>query len=165
VHDVIEGHDFEAFSVDRATQVVALHEDKRGPLIVMLHALQETFGYVDSEVVPVLAETLNISRAEVHGVITFYKDFRATPPGRSVIKVCRAESCQSMGAEALVEHAERRLGVPLGETTADGRFTLEQVFCLGNCALAPAIMKDSRLIGRVDEARFDALVTEPAGAR
>ncbi len=160
-----EGQEFEAFSVDRARLVIAPHEDKRGPLIVMLHALQETFGYVDKEVVPVLAEKLNISRAEVHGVITFYKDFRATPPGRSVIKVCRAESCQSMGAEALVEHAERRLGIPLGETTTDGRFTLEQVFCLGNCALAPAVMKDGRLIGRVDDARFDALVTEPAGAR
>lgn len=160
-----EGHEFEAFSVERARQVIAPHRDKRGPLIVMLHALQETFGYLDPAVVPLLADTLNISRAEVHGTITFYKDFRSTPPGRSVIKVCRAESCQSMGAEALVEHAERRLGIPLGETTADGRFTLEQVFCLGNCALAPAVMKDGHLIGRVDPARFDALVTEPAGAR
>src|SRR5579862_1459694 len=120
-----------------------------GALLPILHALQEEFGYVDPAAVPVIADVLNISQAEVHGVITFYHDFRTRPAGRHVLHICRAESCQSMGCEKLVEHVENRLGVKLGETTADDGFTLKAVYCLGNCALSPAIMLDGKPFGRV----------------
>jgi formate dehydrogenase subunit gamma len=130
----------------------------RGPLLPVLHAVQEEFGYIDEAAVPLIAEELNISKAEVHGVISFYHDFRHHRVGKHVIKVCRAESCQSMGCEALVGHLENRLGVKLGETTPDERFTLEQVFCLGNCALSPAVMINGQPYGRVSAARADALI-------
>jgi formate dehydrogenase subunit gamma len=136
-----------------------------GALLPILHALQERFGYVDPAAVPLIADALNLSRAEVHGVITFYHDFRSTPPGRHVVRICRAEACQSMGADALVAHAKRRLGVDFHGTTADGAVTLEQVFCLGNCALSPAVMVDEELHGRVDPAGFDRLVAETASER
>lgn len=124
----------------------------------MLHDLQETFGCVDRRSVTVAAEVLNLSEAEVYGVLTFYADFHSEPVGRRVVKVCRAEACQAMGAEALAAHAAERLGVPMGGTTADGAVTLEQVFCLGNCALSPSVMVDDDVVGRVDEKRFDELV-------
>jgi len=162
---VSEVQEREAWSETRARELIELHSAKRGPLLVILHALQDTFGYIDAAAVPLLADALNISRAEVHGVITFYRDLRDAPGGRRVVKVCRAESCQAVGAERLVEHATARLGVALGETTPDGAVTLEQVFCLGNCALGPAVMVDGRLVGRVDDARFDALITAGAGTR
>jgi formate dehydrogenase subunit gamma len=138
-----------------------LIEERRhipGALLPILHALQETFGYVDREAVPLLAKALNLSRAEVHGVISFYHDFRDHPPGRHVVRVCRAEACQSMNNEALIAHAKRRLGVDFHGTTSDGRFTLEAVYCLGNCACAPAITIDDKVHGRVDPARLDALL-------
>ena len=128
----------------------------------MLHELHDTFGYVDRRGVSVVAHELNLSEAEVFGVMSFYRDFRSEPSGTSVVRICRAEACQSMGADALVAHATERLGVGLGETTADGRLTLQQVFCLGNCALSPAVMMDGEVFGRVDAARFDELVEEPA---
>ncbi len=124
----------------------------------ILHEVQDVFGYIDPSAVDVLAEALNLSRADVYGVVTFYKDFRFEAPGRSVIQVCRGEACQSMGAEQLARHACERLGVDFGGTTPDGAVTLEQVFCLGNCALSPAVMVDGRLKGRVDAACFDQLV-------
>jgi len=123
----------------------------------LLHAIQERLGFVPPETLPRIAEALNISRAEVHGVITFYHDFRTSPPGRHVVKLCRAEACQSMGGEALAQHAQARLGTPLHRTSAGG-ITLEPVYCLGDCACSPAMMIDGRLYGRVTPERFDRLV-------
>jgi formate dehydrogenase subunit gamma len=127
-------------------------------LLPVLHALLEEFGYVDERAVPLVAEALNLSRAEVVGVVNFYDDFRQEPPGRHVLRICRAEACQAMGGESLVEHISRRLDAPPGQTTADGEFTIESVYCLGNCALAPAMMLDGRLHGRVSPALAEALI-------
>jgi formate dehydrogenase subunit gamma len=124
----------------------------------ILHELQDVFGHIDARAVDLVAEALNLSKAEVYGVVTFYKDFRSEVPGTSVIHVCRGEACQSMGAERLARHAREHLAVDFGGTTSDGAVTLEQVFCLGNCALSPAVLVDGRLKGRVDEAGFDELV-------
>jgi formate dehydrogenase subunit gamma len=110
--------------------------------------------------VPILAKELNLSRADVHGVITFYTDFRAEPAGRTVVKICRAEACQSVGAEKLAEHAQQVFGVKLGQTTPDGSVTLEQVFCLGNCALGPAAQINGRLHGKLDEHQLDTLILD-----
>jgi formate dehydrogenase subunit gamma len=145
---------------DTVRHIVADMKDRPGPLIEVLHSVQAALGYVPPDAVPMLAEALNLSRAEVHGVVTFYHFFRETPPGRHTLSICRAEACQSMGADHLVEHAKRRLGVDFHETTADGTFSLEPVFCLGNCALSPAAMIDGRLYGRVTPERFDELVAE-----
>ena len=150
---------------ENARALIAERKALPGALIPILHALQERFGYIDAAAVPLIADALNLSRAEVHGVITFYHDFRSAPPGRHTFRVCRAEACQSMGADALVAHAKRRLGVDFHGTTADGAITLEQVFCLGNCALSPAVMVDEELHGRVDAAGFDRLVAATAGQR
>lgn len=119
-----------------------------GPLLPILHAIQEHQGYIDPRAVPIVAEVLNLSRAEVHGVVSFYSDFRREPAGDHVVKVCCAEACQAMGSDALVSELESSLGVRLGATTSDGRVTLEPVYCLGNCALSPATMIDGELVGR-----------------
>ena len=148
------------WSKERAVEVVNKHRAGRGPLLPILRELQDVFGYIDPEAVDVLAGELNLSKADVYGVVTFYKDFRSKPAGKSVIRVCRGEACQSMGAEQLAQHARERLGVDFGGTTVEGTLSLEQVFCLGNCALSPAVMVDGRLKGRVDEARFDLIVAE-----
>jgi len=129
-----------------------------GALLPILHRLQEEFGYIDDAMIPLVAEALNISHAEVHGVISFYHDFRRAPAGRHVLQICRAESCQSMGCNSLIEHVEKSLGVSLGETTADGNFTLRPVYCLGNCALSPAVMLDGQPYGRVSAAVADSLI-------
>ncbi|MBB4681282.1 formate dehydrogenase subunit gamma [Crossiella cryophila] len=147
---------------DRVRSVVDRHRGDRGALLPILHSLQAEFGYVDQAMIPVLAAELNLSRAEVHGVVTFYHDFRAEPAGRTVLKLCRAEACQSVGAEDLVAHAETRLGSKIGSTTADGQVTLEQVFCLGNCALGPAGQVNGRLYGRLDAARLDGILDAEA---
>ena len=141
-------------------RIVADMKDRPGPLIEVLHAVQAALGHVPADAVPIVAEALNLSRAEVHGVVTFYHFFRETPPGKHTVHICRAEACQSMGANALVTHAKKRLGVDFHETTPDGVFSLEQVFCLGNCALSPAAMIDGNLYGRVTPERFDQLVAE-----
>jgi formate dehydrogenase subunit gamma len=141
-------------------RIVADMQDRPGPLIEVLHAIQAALGYVPADAVPIVAEALNLSRAEVHGVVTFYHFFRETPPGKHTVHICRAEACQSMGANGLVAHAKKRLGVDFHETTPDGVFSLEQVFCLGNCALSPAAMIDGQLYGRVTPDRFDQLVAE-----
>jgi len=133
---------------------------REGPLLPILHALQEEFGYIDEAAEPLIAEALNLTRAEVHGVITFYHDFRRAPAGRHVLKLCRAEACQSAGGDALALQAEARLGVALGNTAADGSVTLEPVYCLGLCATAPSAMLDGRVVGRLDESRLDALLAE-----
>ena len=131
-----------------------------GPLIEVLHAIQAELGYVPPAAVPLVASELNLSRAEVHGVVSFYHFFRSTPPGAHTVSVCRAESCQAVGGEALAAHARQRLGVDFHETTPDGRFSLEPVYCLGNCACSPAVMIDGQLHGRVSPERFDALLAD-----
>ncbi len=142
-----------------ARAAFAEHAGDRGPLMPIFHTIQERLGYVPPEVEPVLADLLNISIAEVHGVRTFYHDFRHSPAAHTVL-VCRAEACQSLGGQALMAYAEEALGVDKGEVTPDGEIRLEQVFCLGNCALGPSVMVDGRVHGRVSPARFDALVGE-----
>jgi len=134
------------------------HGAEPGPLLEMLHVVQDELGCVPAAAVPLLADALNLSRAEVHGVVSFYHHFRGEKPGSTVVRLCRAEACQSMNARALEEHATRRLGIACGATTADGRVTLEAVYCLGNCACAPAMMVNGELHGRVTPARFDELV-------
>lgn len=151
---------FEPWSEERTVEIVADHKGLEGPLMPILHALQHTFGHVPEEATPVLARELNLSRAEVHGVITFYHDFRPELPGKHILKLCRAEACQSMGCEKLVERAESRLGVECGNTTPDGRVTFEAVYCLGLCATAPSAMIDGRIVGRVDANRLDQLLKE-----
>ncbi|ODT99956.1 MAG: formate dehydrogenase subunit gamma [Pseudonocardia sp. SCN 72-86] len=140
------------------SRALEAHHGSRGALLPILHALQEELGHVPPSAVPVLADRLNLSTAEVHGVVTFYRDFRTTPPGRVTVRVCRAEACQAVGGEALMEHAAASLGVERGGTTADGAVTLDEVFCLGNCALGPAVQVGDRLHGRVTPARLDALI-------
>lgn len=131
-----------------------------GPLLPILHAVQHAFGYVPQEALPRIAEKLNLSRAEVHGVMSFYHDFRTEPAGRHVVKLCRAEACQAQGADTLAAHAKARLGVNFHETTASGAVTLEPVFCLGLCACGPAALVDGKVVGRVDAAKLDAILTE-----
>lgn len=133
-----------------------------GALLPVLHALQDEFGYIDDAAIPLITDALNLSRAEVVGVIHFYHDFRTEPPGRHVLRVCRAEACQSMGSERLVAHIEGRTGTAMGTTDEDGQLTLEDVYCLGNCALSPAVMLDGRLHGRVTDERIDALLDRVA---
>lgn len=145
---------------DTVRRIVADLKGRPGPLLEVLHAIQAALGYVPDGAVPLVAQGLNLSRAEVHGVVTFYHYFRRTPPGKHIVSVCRAESCQAMGADTLVEHAKRRLGVDFHETTADGEFSLEPIYCLGNCACSPAVMVDDRLYGRVTPERFDAVIAE-----
>lgn len=146
------------WSESRTKEIIEAHRCKRGPLLPVLLGLQEEFGYVDERALPLVASALNISRAEVHGVLTFYHDLRTVPAGTTVLRICRAEACQSMGAERLAASAAEQLGVGFGETTTDGSVTLEQVFCLGNCALSPAVTVDGRLVGRVDEERLAQLL-------
>lgn len=124
----------------------------------ILHAINDQFGFVDERALPILADVLNLTRAEVQGVVSFYHDFRRAPAGRHVVKICRAEACQAMGAERLIGELEISFGVKLGETSADGRVTLEAVYCLGNCALSPAALIDGKLHGRLDAARAQAQV-------
>ena len=151
---------FEPWSEERTVEIIAQHQDLEGPLMPILHALQHTFGCVPEEAIPVVARELNLSRAEVHGVVTFYPDFRRELPGKHILKLCRAEACQSMGCERLVARAEDRLGVECGGTSADGRVTLEAVYCLGLCATAPSAMLDGRIVGRLDNNRLDQLLSE-----
>ena len=140
------------------TDTVAALEGQRGALLPILHAIQETLGCVPREAVPVLAERLNLSRADVHGVVTFYHDFRAEPAGRTAVKICRAEACQAVGSGRLVDHVRDRYGMELGETRGDGALTVDQVFCLGNCALGPTVQVGDRLHGRVDAAKLTSLI-------
>ncbi|MGH7498212.1 MAG: formate dehydrogenase subunit gamma [Gemmatimonadales bacterium] len=150
--------------VDVVDRVLVRLHTVPGGLIPILHAIQEELGYIPPEAVPVIADGLNLSRAEVHGVVSFYHDFRSEPPGRHVVHVCRAESCQAVGAEALFAHACVRLGVETHGTSADGAVTLEPVYCLGNCALSPAVMVDRNVYGRVSPRRFDAILESLQGA-
>lgn len=140
--------------------VVSAVADEPGPVLLALQAVQAHFGYVDPSAVPVIADVLNVSRAEVHGVVSFYADLRTTPPGAHRVQVCRGEACQARGGRAVAERAQRVLGTQFGQTATDGTVTLEQVFCLGNCALGPAVTVDGRLHGRVSEDSLSVLLAE-----
>ena len=140
-----------------ARQVVEALKSEPGPVLIALQALQQRFGYVDPDAVPLVAGILNVSRAEVYGVLTFYHDLRTTPAPRAVVRICVAEACQAVGSRELRAHAEALLGGPLGTTTADG-IAIESVYCLGNCALGPAALVDGRLAGRVDPSALDRVL-------
>jgi formate dehydrogenase subunit gamma len=148
------------WDTDAARAIIAGKQSLPGPLLPILHALQEEFGYIDREAEPLIADLLNMTRAEVHGVVTFYHDFRHAPPARHVLKLCRAEACQSAGGDKLAARAEAKIGIALGAATADGRVSLEPVYCLGLCPVAPSAMLDGRVIGRMDEETLDALLAE-----
>lgn len=152
--------DIPAPDADEIREVVAEFLSLEGPLLPILHALQARYRHIPRTAVDVLAEVLNRGKAEIHGVISFYSDFRYDPPGDHVLRICRSEACQSMGGRALAAHALDRLGVDWGETTADGKVTVEAVYCLGLCACAPAAMLDGRLVGRLDEDGIDRLMQE-----
>jgi formate dehydrogenase subunit gamma len=151
---------YECWDVERAKALIAEHVGLEGPLLPILHAINDRFGHVNTEAVVIVADVLNLSRADVQGVVSFYHDFRREPHGQHVIKLCRAEACQSMGSEALAARLERALGIRFGETTPDRRITLEPVYCLGNCALSPAALINGKLFGRVDEQKVLTLVSE-----
>jgi formate dehydrogenase subunit gamma len=140
----------------RIAEILDSHNGMEGALLPILHAVQAEYGHIPQDALPQIAKALNISRAEVHGVMSFYHDFRETPAGRHVVKICRAEACQAMGGNELAQHARIKLGLDWHETSADGAVTLDPIFCLGLCACAPAAMIDGKLLGRVDTAKFDA---------
>ena len=148
------------WDAEAARAIIADKQSMPGSLLPILHALQEEFGYIDREAEPLIADILNLSRAEVHGVITFYHDFRHKPAGKHVLTLCRAESCQARGSDTLAALAEARLGIAFGETTADGSVTLEPVYCLGLCSVSPSAMLDSKIVGRLDEKKLDTLLAE-----
>ncbi len=158
-HTLLELH---SAKPDAASIIAARYDNKPDALLEILHDLQHEVGHVPEASLPVLAKALNISRAEVHGVVTFYHDFRRKPAGRHVVKVCRAEACQSMKGEELAKAIEKSLKVKFGETTADGKVTLEAVYCLGLCSTAPAMLVDERPVGRVSPQKFETLMTELA---
>ena len=135
---------------------------KRGPLLPILHAIKEEVGHVPAESIPIIAKKLNLSRAEVHGVISFYHDFKSHAEGENVVQICRAEACQSMGSRALEEHAKKTLGLDYGETSEDGAITLEPVYCLGNCACSPSVSINQKVFARVSTERFDELIADLA---
>ncbi|HEY5185477.1 MAG TPA: NAD(P)H-dependent oxidoreductase subunit E [Actinomycetes bacterium] len=143
-------------SVVRSALTPVVHEP--GPLLLALHAVQQALGHVPDDAVPVIADELNLSRADIHGVVTFYRDFRRTPAGRTQVRVCRAEACQAVGGQALLDGVTQRLGVGVGETSVDGAVTVEEVFCLGNCALGPSALVDGRLHGRLTVDRLVGLL-------
>ncbi|MET9048391.1 formate dehydrogenase subunit gamma [Streptomyces sp. NPDC004362] len=140
--------------------IAAAHRGQRGPLLPILHAIQAELGHVPQEAVAILARELNLSRADVHGVVSFYHDFRREPAGRTTVRICRAEACQALGADALVSSARDRTGLALGETRADGSLTVEQVFCLGNCALGPSVEVNGEVLGRMSAERLRSIVDE-----
>lgn len=142
------------------TDILNTHQQQPGALLPVLHAIQDAIGYIPTEAVGLIASALQQSRADVHGVISFYHHFRTTPPGNKVLQVCRAEACQARGSRALEQHVKQSLQVNYHQTTRDGEFTLEPVYCLGNCACGPTIQIGSDIYGRVDAERFEQLVAE-----
>ena len=150
-------------STEIASRTAAIIDELKGlegPLLPILHGIQEEFGHVPQDALPVIAEALNISRAEVHGVVTFYHDYRSHPAGRHVLKVCQAEACQSMGSDAVAAKFKQLLGIGFHETTLDGSVTLEPVYCLGLCACAPSAMLDGQVVGRLDDEMIEEIVAE-----
>jgi len=153
-----------AEEVEAVEHVLAEHRLRPGALLPILHAIQDRLGFIPPTTLPRIADAVNLSRAEVHGVITFYHDFRTAPPGRHLLQLCRAESCQAMGCDRLEASVKARLNIDFYETTADGAVTLEPVYCLGNCALSPAIMIDGELHGRVSAEKFEQLLQTELGS-
>ena len=151
---------FDRWDLVEASRIVEGRSFEKGATLPILHDLMARFGYVDKAIVPVLAEALNLSRAEIHGTITFYHDFKDHPPGRRTIKVCRAEACQSRGALAMADELKRKLGIDWHGTTADGAITVEPVYCLGLCACAPAVLIDDEPMGDVNVQAVDDLIAE-----
>ena len=149
---------FVPWTRERGAEIIAGESGRDGAMLPILHALQETFGYIHGEAVTLIAEALNVTRAEVHGVVSFYHDFRRAPPGRHVLRLCRAEACQSLGADVLAARIRQRLGVEWHDTTSDGSLTLEPVFCLGLCAVGPAALLDGVPLGRLDDVRLSSVL-------
>lgn len=141
-------------------EILAAHNGMEGPLLPILHAVQAEWGHIPQDALPVIAQNLTLTRAEVHGVMSFYHDFREKPAGKHVLKLCRAEACQAMGADRVAAHAQKSLGIEWHETTTDGAVTLEPVFCLGLCACGPAAILDGQVVGRLDETRVDQIIAE-----
>jgi len=151
----------QAFDSQTASEIIASFDARAEMLVQVLHAFMGRFGWISEDAIRQLAKELNLSRADVHGVVSYYHDFRTTPPGKHIIKVCAAEACQAMGSRELGEHAQRSLGVHMHSSNSD--VTLEPVYCLGNCACSPAIMVDGKTYGRVSNDRFDAIVASLDG--
>ncbi|MET3578481.1 formate dehydrogenase subunit gamma [Mesorhizobium robiniae] len=150
-------------STEIASRTAAIVQELKGlegPLLPILHGIQEEFGHVPRDALPVIAEALNITKAEVHGVVSFYHDYRSHPAGRHVLKVCQAEACQSMGSDLIASKLKQLLGIGFHETTRDGSVTLEPVYCLGLCACAPSAMLDGEVIGRLNDEKLDEIVAE-----
>ena len=147
-------------TTSRIDAIIQAHCTQAGALLPVLHAIQNALGYIPAEATPLIAKGLNLSRAEVHGVISFYSHFRTTPPGKHILQICSAESCQAMGSAALEQHAKAVLGIDYHQTTADGAITLEPVYCLGNCACSPSIRIGDEVQGRLDNAQLDELLTD-----
>jgi formate dehydrogenase subunit gamma len=141
-----------------ATEIINNFGAKPEMLVQILVAFVERYSFISEEAMRQIAKEINISRAEIHGVVSFYHDFRTEPPGKHVVKICQAESCQAMGSRELTSHAEKKIGANLGQTTDDGKVTLDPVYCLGNCACSPAVMIDQHVYGRVDPKKFDTLL-------
>jgi formate dehydrogenase subunit gamma len=154
------GNTLPAAQREAVLAAIAANRALDGTLLPVLHAVQHRLGYIPPGAVPLIAHELNLSRAEVHGVLSFYHWFRTAAPGRTVVHLCRAEACQSLGAQALEAHAKKTLGVDFHGTTRDGAVTLEPVYCLGNCSLGPSLLAGKRLYGRMTPERFDMLVKE-----
>jgi len=158
----VAGHrnESKAWSAAAAQSIIDRHAPERGGLLPVLHSLQHGFGYIPEEAIPMIAHALNLSRADVYGVVSFYQDFRRTAPGQHIVRVCRAEACRAVGATDLAHHAERVLAVGFGETRSDGSVTLDAVACFGNCALGPTVAVDGALHGCVTPEDFDALMAD-----
>lgn|SRR5690606_30614493 len=146
--------------VSAVTPIIERWRHEEGPLLPILNGIQREFGYVPREALPAIADALNLTRAEVYGVVSFYHDYREKPAGRHVLKLCRAEACQSMGGDAIAERLQELLGIKFGETAADGSVTLEEVYCLGLCACSPSAMLDGEVIGRLDEEKAEEIAAE-----
>ena len=144
--------------LDRVSFHIKSHQEMPGGLLPLLHAIQDDLGYIPQDSYPLISKALNLSVAEIHGVVSFYHHFRTHPPGRHVLQLCRAESCQAMGCASLEAHVKQQLGIDYHGTTSDGAITLEPIYCLGNCALSPAIMLDEQVHGRIDATQIDALL-------
>ena len=151
------------YDAEIATEIIGKFGAKPELLVQILHAFVERYSYISEEAIRQIAQEVNLSRAEVHGVVSFYHDFRTSPPGKRIIKICQAESCQSMGSRELTAYAEEKLGIGMHETSDDGEVTLEPVYCLGNCACSPAVMIDKDVYGRVDAGKFDGLLAKHGG--
>ncbi|ART63545.1 formate dehydrogenase subunit gamma [Kushneria marisflavi] len=150
----------DAWTPAQIQAVIDAHRSRPGAMLPMLHAIQDRFGFIPDEAVPMIADALRHTRAEVHGIISFYHHFRTHPAGRNVVQICRAEACQSVGSRQLEAHALKTLGIDYHQTTPDHEFTLEPVYCLGNCACGPSIRVNDDIFGRMTPAQFDELTDE-----